>query len=788
MNERVKKNVTEFCTCAFEPEDIVEVRLLPSGKSVWFSAQDLAGQIEYLIAENQAGQNIYIGANPRKIRGGTSAEDVALAHCLFVDFDQGATGESIKGLLGDSGFPEPTLMLSSGHGCHCYWRLVDPINDLEKWTQYQKRLIATLGSDKSIHDPPRIMRLPGFMNHKAPVADAKINFAENSRRYDIQDLEEHLVALPSEPVPVSKPTLPVPEDDKLKRAVAYIDKVENCAEGEGRNNIARRIGAVLLNDFGLSFETAWPFVQQWNTANIPPLEETELKEAFLNGEKYAKYPPGNKLVDSRPKTKPSRNEQEPGIEMPPDESCSDDNIRAVEMSEDDFFESGLTDAGNARRLSKHFGHLLRYCWDTKGWLYYDGRRWNEKRGDECAHRCAKKIRKQIQTEAIKIVDSDKRKKFLKWGFSTDNEVRQKAMLSSARSEDKIADYADKYDADAYLFNCPNVVINLKDMTTAEHSSEFLITRLGGCEYHKDADCPTWKRCVSEWMDGDDNKIDYLQRTLGMCLTGDISARAFPIFHGQGMNGKSLCLDTIKQILGDYAIVGSEDLLGEKKMPQHPCDIADLKGRRLVVVDETKKNMKLRASLVKRMTGDRELKGRLMRQNFSEFKTTHKTILMTQNLPVITETADAIWDRVHLLKWSRRFEPGEADPKLMEKFKPEYPGILNWLLAGCRKWQADGYLLKKPAAVEAATAQYREDSDPLADFLEVKCVLGPGQLVSVAEMWNAFQEWPGIEGKFKPGKRNFNNYLEERGAWRKDKREDKKVHSYWHNIGLRGFEM
>ena len=136
-----------------------------------------------------------------------------------------------------------------------------------------------------------------------------------------------------------------------------------------------------------------------------------------------------------------------------------------------------------------------------------------------------------------------------------------------------------------------------------------MTKLGGCKFDYKATCPIWERCVDEWMDRDIEKVKYLQKLLGLCLTGETCSRVFPIFYGSGFNGKSVCVDTILEILGDYGAIGSEDLLTEKNMSQHPCDIIDLKGKRLVVVDETKRGMKLRTSLVKRMTGDHKLKGR-----------------------------------------------------------------------------------------------------------------------------------------------------------------------------------
>lgn len=110
--------------------------------------------------------DIYVGANPRSRLGGRDAASVALARCLFVDFD-GPTVEQALKIVSDAGLPPPTLVVMSGHGVHCWWRLVEPMKNLGLWTRYQKALIALVGSDPKIHDPPRILRVPGTTNWKS---------------------------------------------------------------------------------------------------------------------------------------------------------------------------------------------------------------------------------------------------------------------------------------------------------------------------------------------------------------------------------------------------------------------------------------------------------------------------------------------------------------------------------------------------------------------------------------------------------------------------------------------
>jgi putative DNA primase/helicase len=463
---------------------------------------------------------------------------------------------------------------------------------------------------------------------------------------------------------------------------------------------------------------------------------------------------------------------------------SQQDLQSLTGGEQAAIECQLTDVGNGRRLAIHFGHKLRYLWDKRTWLFFDGHRWSEETGNERAMYCAKETALGIYDE-IKLRADAEREIAGRWAVKSQQRDRVNAMLAMAQTEKPMATYSKFFDCDPYKFNALDWRINLKPGGgVSPQQPEHFMTKLGGCKFDETATCPTWIRCVNEWMSKDKSKVEYLQRILGRCLTGDTAgSRVFPIFHGGGYNGKSVCLDAIIEILGDYATLGAEDLLAEKRLPQHPCDIADLKGRRLVVLDETKPGMKLRTSLVKRMTGDKGLKGRLMRQNFEDFKITHTTILITQHRPIITETADAIWDRVHLLSWDEQYPPENRDTKLAEKLKAESPGILNWLIEGCRKWQADHNIIIKPESVEAATMLYREESDPLAEFVEERCRFADNLTITKKEIRDEYEKWAAEKTGFTFSRQRFNEYLRERGAWDDTVKVSGKAVKVFKGIGL-----
>jgi hypothetical protein len=185
MGESARDQIIRFAAAVWEPGDLVEVRLLPGGRQTWHVANQLHNQEPGLRFANENGENIYIGINPRNKQGG-KGEDVLLARMLMADFDD-CTPEQAAEKAAAAGLPPATLIVNSGHGAHHYWRLTQAVEDLKRWTRAVKALIARCGSDKTIFDPPRILRLPGFFNVKEePHISCEIIGGDPSLRYAIE--------------------------------------------------------------------------------------------------------------------------------------------------------------------------------------------------------------------------------------------------------------------------------------------------------------------------------------------------------------------------------------------------------------------------------------------------------------------------------------------------------------------------------------------------------------------------------------------------------------------------
>jgi hypothetical protein len=198
-----REAITVYAECLFEGGDIIEIRRIPWPRREWCLAGELPGKAAKLYRANGRGQNIYLGANPRRFLGGSKNADISCCRAIVADFDDIDPAEAQRRWHA-AGLPAPTLTITSGHGVHCYWRLTAAVWPGE-WTATQRRLAAVLRSDGRIHDPARIMRLPGLLNVKdrlSPVP-CMVFDCDSTRRYDFETLQSLLRAGLSDHCPTS---------------------------------------------------------------------------------------------------------------------------------------------------------------------------------------------------------------------------------------------------------------------------------------------------------------------------------------------------------------------------------------------------------------------------------------------------------------------------------------------------------------------------------------------------------------------------------------------------------
>jgi hypothetical protein len=311
-----EEQIALFVACVYAPGDIVESRLIVNRdapvNSSWQVASELAQNAAALQRANDDGRNIYVGINPRTVRGnGTSAKVcpgntcgkcekcVPLARCLVADFDK-TTIEAVRFKLGETSLPPPTMLVCSGNGVHSHWRLTEPITALAVWSEWQKGLSALLGSDSAIHDPPRILRLPGFANVKEREnpKPCYIVEADPARIYDLCDFHEAIPAQePQKPPAGNGKTATATGDDRsLRRAVAEMLRITVKDEKDGSSRLFAC--ACRCVEAGLSDNDGSEAIRLYE--RIAPFPKTYRDDDIRNRLRDARRKTGPKLAANEP--------------------------------------------------------------------------------------------------------------------------------------------------------------------------------------------------------------------------------------------------------------------------------------------------------------------------------------------------------------------------------------------------------------------------------------------------------------------------------------------------------
>jgi len=439
-----------------------------------------------------------------------------------------------------------------------------------------------------------------------------------------------------------------------------------------------------------------------------------------------------------------------------------------------------TELGNAERLVAVHGADLRWCDQRGKWLVWTGQRWSEDLERDVVRR-AQGVVRSIYAEAAAEEDEEERKNLGKHAAKSETSAAHKAMLEHAKALLPVR--LDELDADPWVLNVENGTIDLRTGKLRDHQREDSIVKLAPVTYDPDADAPRWRRFLDEIMDGNAELMGYLQRLFGMCLSGDVTEHVFPIFYGEGCNGKNTLLDTMLALLGDYAQKAPASLLMTRRSEEHPTEIADLFGKRLVVASETEEGKRLRVQLMKELTGDRYLKARFIRQDYFQFERIFKMILMTNNKPIVREQTVAVWRRVKLVPFNVTIPDGKQDKRLGEKLHAESPGILAWAVRGCLDWQHRGGL-EEPEVVRVATGDYKAEEDPLHAWLADRTERGQVAWCKSSELWDSYETWAKENHERYPlGRRTWARHLEALGFKRKRQKVDGVVTRTWQGLDL-----
>ncbi|MBL8610222.1 MAG: hypothetical protein JNL38_22995, partial [Myxococcales bacterium] len=337
------------------------------------------------------------------------------------------------------------------------------------------------------------------------------------------------------------------------------------------------------------------------------------------------------------------------------------------------------------------------------------------------------------------------------------------------------------DADPWLLNVANGTIDLRTGVLRPHDPRDLLTKLADVAYDPAAKCPMWDRFLDRVMGGSVELVDYLARMVGYSLTGVIREHVLAFLFGGGANGKSTFLRVLHALLGDHAARASRGLLFASRGERHPTELTILHGARVATCAEIQAGDYFDEALVKDLTGGDLIAARRMREDFWTFAPTHKLWLAGNHKPRVRGDDEGIWRRIRLVPWTVTIPTEERDPELVDKLLAELPGILAWAVRGCLAWQRSG--LGDPPEVTRATANYREEADPLREFCDGWLVFGPDERAARKHIRAAYEEYCRDDGAEPLGARRFADGLRRRGVTDTSVRAGMKVLDGWRGVRL-----
>jgi putative DNA primase/helicase len=440
-----------------------------------------------------------------------------------------------------------------------------------------------------------------------------------------------------------------------------------------------------------------------------------------------------------------------------------------------------TDAGNAEMFAFISKDDRRYDHKRGRWLIWRKHWWVED-SDGLIMRTAKSIAK-MRLEAAETLSGEENEAEIKWAMKTQSRARLEAMIELAKSEYPIFDSGEGWDSDPMLLGVANGVIDLRTGILRNGRPADKMTLHTDIPFLPSAQCSRFIQFLDEIFGADRELIEYIQRVVGYCLTGDVSEQCLFLCFGSGANGKSTFLELLKLIFGLYGYNLPFSAFELSARASIPNDVAAIVGKRLVTAVETSESAKWNEARIKGLTGGDEITARHLYHEYFKFNPTGKFFLAVNHLPEVADDSEGLWRRIRLIPFLKQFSTsnGTADKDLLAKLKAEAPGILAWAVQGSLMWQESR--LGIPVSVKDATDEYRQESDPLADFIEDCCRLAPDAQVLAADLWKEYQLWErDTATRTQLSRVAFSNRLKARG-FKKVKRGHNRSWT-WLGIGLK----
>ena len=340
----------------------------------------------------------------------------------------------------------------------------------------------------------------------------------------------------------------------------------------------------------------------------------------------------------------------------------------------------------------------------------------------------------------------------------------------SNSRPKLVKEINDFDADPFLLNTPNGPFNLKKGMHGQQEiqADELITKSTSC-VPGILGASLWQEALTTFFCGDQALINYVQEIVGLVAIGQVYLEALIIAYGSGRNGKSTFWNTIANVLGTYTGHLSADALTTGVRRNVKPEMAEVKGKRLIISAELEEGKRLNTSIVKQLCSTDEIYAEKKYMKPFSFTPSHTIVLYTNYLPHVGGNDEGIWRRLIVIPFKATIAK-RNDIKNYAQYLTEKagPAVLQWIIEGAQRTFQQNYRLTTPAAVEKAVNAYHADNDWLGHFLNEKCELNPEYEQKSGDLYQKYREYCQGIGEYILSTTDFYTALKNAGFQRQHK--------------------
>ena len=283
----------------------------------------------------------------------------------------------------------------------------------------------------------------------------------------------------------------------------------------------------------------------------------------------------------------------------------------------------------------------------------------------------------------------------------------------------------------------NGLLDVEAQQLLAHTPQFFNQTSVPFDYDEDAPEPKhWHAFLDALWPQEPEAIRVLGEWFGYVISGRLDLHKILLVVGPTRGGKGAIARILTALVGPKNVAGPtlNSLGGD-------FGLAPLIGKPLAIISDARfvgKNGSIVVERLLSISGEDTLTVNRKYRDQWTGKLPSRLHVISNELPRLGDASTAVVGRIILLLLSRSWL-GKEDHELEHRLHLEFPGILNWALAGLQRLTVDNdnRFTRLP---EEAIITMRDLASPVAAFVREKCEIGAHHEVAVDLIYGSYKTW------------------------------------------------